>query len=121
MAVAAYRNAAKLYSIFALLHSRPSAGPLALPCCPAETARDMAVAAYRNAVKYSSMGTDIVGIGCTCALATDREKRGEHKAFITTYTGVKERRWAAGRVQGAAAGAGWIEAWEPGRWGEQAE
>ncbi|PSC69495.1 Altered inheritance rate of mitochondria 25 [Micractinium conductrix] len=66
----------------------------------AETARDMAVAAYRNAVKYSSMGTDIVGIGCTCALATDREKRGEHKAFITTYTGVKERSFSLQLAKG---------------------
>lgn len=55
----------------------------------------MAHAAYRQAVKLSSFGTDVVGVGCTCALATDREKRGEHKAFITTYNGLQERRWAA--------------------------
>ncbi|EFN55865.1 hypothetical protein CHLNCDRAFT_31015 [Chlorella variabilis] len=58
--------------------------------CP-ETAQAMARAAYRQAAKLSSFGTDIVGVGCTCALATDREKRGEHKAYITTYNGSQER------------------------------
>lgn len=52
----------------------------------------MAVAAYRRGAQLSAMGTDIVGVACTCALATDREKRGEHKAYIATYTGTQERR-----------------------------
>lgn len=56
----------------------------------------MAVAAYRHAVKLSSFGTDVVGIGCTCALATDREKRGEHKAYVTAYNGTQTRRWGGG-------------------------
>lgn len=51
----------------------------------------MAKAAYRSAAQLSTLGTDVVGIGCTCALATDREKRGEHKAFITAYNGTQER------------------------------
>lgn len=66
-----------------------------LPCLlalAAETAREMAVAAYRRAAQLSSLGTDIVGVSCTCALATDREKRGEHKAYISTYSGTQERR-----------------------------
>ena len=54
------------------------------------------MAAFKHAVKLSSFGTDVVGIGCTCALATDREKRGEHKAYITAYSGTQERRWALG-------------------------
>lgn len=61
----------------------------------AETAVAMAKAAYKDAVKLSTLGTDVVGVGCTCALATDREKRGEHKAFVTAYNGTQERRCAA--------------------------
>ncbi|KAL4451608.1 hypothetical protein ABPG75_007270 [Micractinium tetrahymenae] len=67
----------------------------------AETAREMAVAAYRHAAKLSAMGTDIVGISCTCALATDREKRGEHKAYICTYSGMQERSFSLLLSKGA--------------------
>lgn len=45
-----------------------------------ETARSMAAAAYRAAVQVAPYGTPVVGISCSCALATDRPKRGEHKA-----------------------------------------
>lgn len=34
------------------------------------------------------------------ALATDREKRGEHKAYITAYSGAQERRCGAPIVEG---------------------
>jgi hypothetical protein len=61
----------------------------------------MAHAAYRQAAKLSSFGTDVVGVGCTCALATDREKRGEHKAFITTYNGLQERSFSLLLAKGA--------------------
>jgi hypothetical protein len=88
----------------------------------AETASAMAHAAYRQAAKLSSFGTDVVGVGCTCALATDREKRGEHKAFITTYNGLQERRSAR---QGGALlrcvlvtqGCVWVCVWGWGGWG----
>lgn len=45
-----------------------------------ETARSMAAAAYRAAVQVAPYGTPVVGLGCSCALATDRPKRGDHKA-----------------------------------------
>ncbi|KAL4856193.1 Zinc finger MYND domain-containing protein 10 [Chlorella vulgaris] len=60
----------------------------------ADTAQAMAQAAYRQAVKLSPFGTDVVGVGCTCALATDRVKQGEHKAFFTTYNGTQQRSFA---------------------------
>lgn len=44
-----------------------------------ETAMEMAKAAYRHAANLSPFGADIVGVGCTCALATDRFKKGEHR------------------------------------------
>jgi hypothetical protein len=45
-----------------------------------ETARDMAMAAYRAAAQVATYGTPIIGLGCSCALATDRPKHGDHKA-----------------------------------------
>lgn len=45
-----------------------------------ETAAELARAAYRQAANLSEFGAAILGVGCTCALTTDREKRGEHKA-----------------------------------------
>lgn len=57
----------------------------------AETAAAMARAAFRHAASLTPFGTDIVGIAATCALATDREKRGQHKAFVCTYSCSGER------------------------------
>lgn len=45
----------------------------------AGTAVDMAKAAYKQAAQLSEIGTSIIGIGCTCALMTDRVKKGDHK------------------------------------------
>ena len=46
----------------------------------ADTAVLMAKAAYKQAAHLSQIGTPIIGIGCTCALMTDRVKKGDHKA-----------------------------------------
>lgn len=43
------------------------------------TAAALAGAAYHEAANLAAFGTPIVGIGCTCALATDRMKKGDHK------------------------------------------
>ena len=43
------------------------------------TAVEMARAAYRQAAHLSEFGVPILGVSCTCALATDRVKRGDHK------------------------------------------
>lgn len=53
------------------------------------TAVDMARAAYRQAAHLSEFGVPILGVSCTCALATDRVKKGDHKAcLLTPPTGV---------------------------------
>lgn len=44
-----------------------------------EAAQKLAKAAYIQAAQLSQLGTPIVGIGCTCALMTDRVKKGDHK------------------------------------------
>ncbi|KAL3139080.1 hypothetical protein ABBQ32_005876 [Trebouxia sp. C0010 RCD-2024] len=54
----------------------------------AGTAVDMAKAAYKQAAQLSEIGTSIIGIGCTCALMTDRVKKGDHKAFVAAHTGI---------------------------------
>eukprot|EP00891_Asterochloris_glomerata_P005367 jgi/Astpho2/5367/fgenesh1_pg.00075_%23_41_t len=44
-----------------------------------EVADDLAKAAYRQAANLATIESPIIGVGCTCALATDREKKGVHK------------------------------------------
>ena len=49
----------------------------------AEAAATLARAAYRRAVQLSTDGTvPLIGLGCTAALATDRPKKGDHRAHI---------------------------------------
>eukprot|EP00887_Chlorella_sp_A99_P007845 scaffold20.g7845.t1 len=67
----------------------------------AETAAALARAAFRHAADLSPFGTDVVGVGCTCALATDREKRGEHKAFVATCSSSGTRTYAVRLAKGA--------------------
>ena len=47
-------------------------------------AEAMADAAFREATNLSPFGTPVLGVGVTCALATDRDRRGEDQAFICT-------------------------------------
>lgn len=59
----------------------------------AEAALEMSKAAYRHAANLSPLGTDIIGVGCTCALATDRTLKGQHRAYVSTYSGDKQRQY----------------------------
>ncbi|KAK9815499.1 hypothetical protein WJX72_004708 [[Myrmecia] bisecta] len=52
-----------------------------------ETASDMARAAYKQAADLAAFGTPLMGIGCTCALATNRPKKGEHKVYAAIHSG----------------------------------
>lgn len=47
-----------------------------------EAAQQLAKAAYSQAAQLSQLGTPIVGVGCTCALMTDRIKKGDHKVCL---------------------------------------
>ena len=51
----------------------------------ADTARRMAHAAWQRGRKLREGDAPIVGLGCTATIATDRAKRGEHRAFIATW------------------------------------
>jgi nicotinic acid mononucleotide adenylyltransferase len=64
-------------------------------CCE-HTARQMAMLAFHRGMKLIQARkktpaelldyVNLVGISCTAALSTDREKRGEHRIFIATQT-----------------------------------
>ncbi|MBK9712483.1 MAG: hypothetical protein IPO81_14375 [Kouleothrix sp.] len=47
-----------------------------------ETAAAMASAAYRRANRLAEPGTVALGVGCTAALVTDRERRGEDRCWV---------------------------------------
>ncbi len=53
--------------------------------CSTRTARAMAMAAYEKARRYDPRG-NCCGIGCTASLASDRPKRGAHRAHLAYQT-----------------------------------
>lgn len=48
----------------------------------------MAKAAYQRAADLTPFGSQIVGVGATCSLATEPPKRGDHRAYIAAHAGV---------------------------------
>lgn len=61
----------------------------------------MARSAYRQAVQLSSPGNPVVGVGATCALRTNREKKGDHKVFVASLCGRTLRTYAITLAKGA--------------------
>lgn len=51
----------------------------------AQTAKDMARAAYREARSQLEDDSPPVGLACAAAIATDRPKRGEHRAYVSAW------------------------------------
>jgi nicotinic acid mononucleotide adenylyltransferase len=47
-----------------------------------QVARTMATRAYVRAGELVETGTPVAGIGCTAAIATDRQKRGDHRGCV---------------------------------------
>ena len=57
--------------------------------CSEKTARRMAMAAFTRA-RSQTLATphkQLIGVGCTCSLASDRPKRGEHRAHWAVQSG----------------------------------
>ena len=52
----------------------------------AVTTKDMARIAFERACQLADTDVEVVGIGCTAALTTDRVKRGEHRCFVAECT-----------------------------------
>ena len=50
-----------------------------------QNARDMARAAYRRGMKLREDDSPVVGVACTATIATDRPKRGDHRACIAAW------------------------------------
>lgn len=50
-----------------------------------QNARDMALAAYRRGMVLREDDSPVVGVACTATIATDRPKRGDHRACIATW------------------------------------
>lgn len=50
-----------------------------------QNASDMARAAYRRGLALREDDSPVVGIACTATIATDRPKRGDHRACIATW------------------------------------
>jgi len=53
--------------------------------CSAATGHDMAVRACERAGSLAP-AADVVGLGCTASLVTDRAKRGEHRFYLAVRT-----------------------------------
>src|SRR5438552_6213805 len=49
--------------------------------CSPETSREMARRAYARA-SWLAPGEEVVGLGCTASLATNRPKKGDHRLHI---------------------------------------
>ncbi len=54
--------------------------------CSADTALAMARAARARAAKLAPAGSDLVGLGATAALVSDRPRQGEHRFHIAVAT-----------------------------------
>ena len=52
----------------------------------ADTAVRMARAAWTRGMSLRENDVPIIGLGCTATIATDRTKRGDHRAFISTWS-----------------------------------
>ncbi|MCB1694132.1 MAG: hypothetical protein KDI19_15280 [Pseudomonadales bacterium] len=50
--------------------------------CSGKTSRAMAMAALQRARRLASQPASLFGIGCTAALTTDRERRGQDRCYV---------------------------------------
>jgi nicotinic acid mononucleotide adenylyltransferase len=68
--------------------------------CSAETALAMAVRAHGRA-RWLVPGEDVLGLGCTASLVTDRPKRGEHRLHVATHSSLGSRVASLTLIKGA--------------------
>ena len=66
-----------------------------------ETAAALARAAYKRAVVLHAAEGALLGVACTAALATDRLKKGEHRAHIGISTAAETRVYSCTLTKGA--------------------
>ena len=60
--------------------------------CSERTARAMAMRSFEQARSLDHGSPhDLIGLGCTASLATDREKRGDHRIHLATQTATETK------------------------------
>ncbi len=69
--------------------------------CSVTTARAMAMAAYCRARRYDQSGNPLLGVACTASLATDRPKRGSHRAHLAVQTDDITETWSVTLEKGS--------------------
>lgn len=62
--------------------------------CSAPTARAMAMAAFCRARRYDTAGRPLLGVACTASLASDRPKRGAHRAHVAVQSEAMTAVWS---------------------------
>ena len=72
----------------------------------ANTAVAMAKQCRRRALALTGSGEEVLGVACTAALASDRPKRGEHRAHVAVASAGEAARWALTLAKGARSRAG---------------
>ena len=60
----------------------------------AETARQMAHRAFRRAMVQLEDDSPAVGLACAAAIATDRYRRGDHRAFVSAWDNTATFTWS---------------------------
>jgi len=68
--------------------------------CSASTARAMAMAAFRRGCKLHPDESLPAGIACSARLATDRPKRGPHRAHLAMQTAASTTTWSIELAKG---------------------
>ncbi len=84
-------------ALVAWLGSRPE------QFCSARTARAMAVVAFGRALRYGAAEAAAAGIASSASLASDRPKRGPHRAHVALQTAARTACWSL-ELQKAARG-----------------
>lgn len=62
--------------------------------CSSPTARAMAMAAFCRARRYETGGRPLLGVACTASLASDRPKRGPHRAHLAVQSEALTATWS---------------------------
>jgi len=62
--------------------------------CSSQTARAMAMVAFCRACEYVGSEPAPAGVACTAGLATDRPKRGSHRAHVALQTAALTASWS---------------------------
>ncbi len=60
----------------------------------AETAREMARRAHQRAQAQREDDSPAVGLACAAAIATDRYRRGDHRAFVAAWSDTATATWS---------------------------